>query len=214
MDTEKLTEYADYLLQCAMYKVHNLNDAGDLVQETFLAALTAMEKGERENVPFRPDNLRGWLVTVLDRKYYDLLRRKYRRPTVSIDLVQDFADGNDISEALEKTAFYGRQRPEARRKLRSFFAVRAMCRATYNIRDQVCGGQEPFANYPDRPLGGKWYALGNRYPAGFDYASRLYAPYNISGEVVKRLCDCCGLFRTGSAICCVVTLFRRQCLSR
>lgn len=46
MDTEKLTEYADYLLQCAMYKVNNLNDAGDLVQETFLAALTAIKKAK------------------------------------------------------------------------------------------------------------------------------------------------------------------------
>lgn len=53
MDTEKLTEYADYLLQCAMYKVNNLSDAKDLVQETFLAALNAVEKGEREQNPFR-----------------------------------------------------------------------------------------------------------------------------------------------------------------
>lgn len=384
MDTEKLTEYADYLLQCAMYKVNNLNDAGDLVQETFLAALTAMEKGERENAPFRPDNLRGWLVKVLDRKYYDLLRRKYRRLTVSIDLAQELADENDMAETLEKTEeaekirrclgrltenyrqvmvqyyvygksvktisselgisestvknrlctgrehigkdyamekyvkqsfepeilwvgtsgrlgddgspaglvgdgkiemnllilaydkpltvqeladaigisttyiepvvdklvrgelmkkvsnrvytdfiiyteedrmkrleqqitladrlhddlgkimgrwmgelettdAYGRQCPEARRKLRSFFAVRAMSLATSNIRNQFCGGQEPFADYPDRPLGGKWYALGSRYPAGFDFVSSPYAPYNISGEVVKRLPDCCGL---------------------
>lgn len=384
MDTEKLTEYADYLLQCAMYKVNNLNDAGDLVQETFLAALTAIKKGERDNVPFRPDNLRGWLVTVLDRKYYDFLRRKYRRHTVSIDLVQDFADEKDISETLEKTEeaekirhclgmltekyrqvmvwyyvygksvktisselgvsestvknrlctgrehigkdyamekyvkqsfepeilwvgssgrngddgspsslvgggkiemnllilayarpltvpeladaigisttyiepvvdklvrgelmkrvsnrvytdfiiyteedqmrnleqqialadrlydgigkilgrwmeeleeteAYRRQRPEARRKLQSFFAVRAMNLAAHNIRDQVCGGPEPFEDYPDRPLGGKWYALGNRHSAGYDDASSPYAPYNISGEVVERLHDCCGL---------------------
>lgn len=384
MDTEKLTEYADYLLQCAMYKVNNLSDAGDLVQETFLAALTAMEKGERENAPFRPDNLKKWLITVLDRKYYDLLRRKYRRRTVSIELVQDLADENEISETLEKTEeaekirrclgrltenyrqvmvqhyvygksvktisselgisestvknrlctgrehigkdyamekyvkqsfepeilwvgssgqlgddgspsslvgdgkiemnllilaydkpltvpeladaigisttyiepvvdklvrgelmkkvsnkvytdfiiyteedrkkhleqqitladrlyvgigevlgcgldelektdVYDRQRPEARRKLRSLFAVRAASFAAYSIRDRVCGGQEPFADYPDRPLGGKWYALGSRYPAGYDYAASPYAPYNISGEVRKRLNDCCGL---------------------
>lgn len=384
MDTEKLTEYADYLLQCAMYKVNNLSDAGDLVQETFLAALTAMEKGERENAPFRPDNLKKWLVKVLDRKYYDILRRKYRRLTVSIDLVQELADENDIAETLEKTEeaekirrclgrltenyrqvmvqyyvygksvkaisselgisestvknrlctgrqhigkdyamekyvrqsyepeilhvgssgrcgsdgspsglvgdgkiemnllilaydkpltvpeladaigisttyiepvvdklvrgelmkkvsnkvytdfiicteedrkkhleqqitladrlyadigevlgrwmgelektdVYGRQRPEAGRKLRSLFAVRAMSLATCSIRDRVCGGQEPFENYPDRPLGGKWYALGSRYPVGYDYASSPYAPYNISGEVRLHDHDCCGL---------------------
>ena len=91
---------------------------------------------------------------------------------------------------LERAAFYDRQRPEARRKLRSFFAVRAMCLATTDIRNRVCGGQEPFADYPDRPLGGKWYAMGSRYPAGFDYASSPYAAYNINGEV--RLHDCCG----------------------
>lgn len=80
-----------------MYKVNNLNDAMDLVQETFLAALTAIDSGRE------PDDLKSWLVTVLNRRYYDFLRRKYRRPTVSMDVIFDLPDENDSYERIEKS---------------------------------------------------------------------------------------------------------------
>ena len=62
MNLNNLTEYADYLLQTAMYKVQNISDAEDLVQETLMAALLAMKKGKTI------DNPKSWLVTVLNRK--------------------------------------------------------------------------------------------------------------------------------------------------
>lgn len=49
MKKSELTEYADFLLGAAMRKCANLHDAKDLVQDTLLAALSALEKGDIEN---------------------------------------------------------------------------------------------------------------------------------------------------------------------
>lgn len=97
MNINELTEYADYLLQTAMYKVQNITDAEDLVQETLLAGLVAIEHEK----PI--DNPRNWLVTVLNRKYYDMLRRKYRKPVVSIDTAPEIPVCDNITEQIEQS---------------------------------------------------------------------------------------------------------------
>lgn len=97
MNKNELTEYADYLLQTAMYKVKNIEDAEDLVQETLLAGLAAIHRKK----PI--DNPKNWLVTVLNRKYYDMLRRKYRKPIVSIDTAGEIPAPDDISERIEQS---------------------------------------------------------------------------------------------------------------
>ncbi len=97
MNRTELTEYADYLLKTALYKVDNIEDAEDLVQETLLAALAA----ESRNKPI--DDLKNWLVTVLHRKYYDMLRRKYRKGTVSIDMIGEIPVSDEISEQIEQS---------------------------------------------------------------------------------------------------------------
>lgn len=96
MDKKKLTEYADLLLNAALYKCGNIADAQDLVQDTLLAALAAMELKSI-------DDPKAWLMTVLNRKYYDLLRRKYNKPTVSFDVAADVPDDGELYEAVEKS---------------------------------------------------------------------------------------------------------------
>ena len=97
MNKNELTEYADHLLKTAMYKVNNIEDAEDLVQETMLAALVAIG----QNKPM--ENPKNWLTTVLYRKYYDMLRRKYRKGTVSIDVVGEIPVSDVISEQIEQS---------------------------------------------------------------------------------------------------------------
>lgn len=89
--------------------------------------------------------------------------------------------------------FYGRQRQSAKWKLQSFFVLKAMTHAVMSIRDDVVGGAEPFDHYPDRPCDGKWYAMGDRYPADYNYDANPIAPYALSGEAVRSSCDCYGL---------------------
>lgn len=388
MNKTNLTEYADFLLNAALYKCGNINDAQDLVQETLLAALAAME---RKSI----DNPKSWLTAVLNRKYYDLLRRKYNKPTVSFDVVTDVPDDSEIYDGIEKSAeaeeirrclayltrlyrevmvryymhgekvkdiavslgisentvksrldagrkrigkefamenytkqsyepeelwvscsgqsgingepftlvgdnkiamnllilayekpvavtelakaigiatayiepvvdklvsgellkrtgdkvytdfiiyteedrtantalekqiadsiykdvwaimdkgfeelrgcdFYKRQTESRQVKLDSFFAVRTLQHAVIGVRDEVYGGLMPFAEYPDRPNGGKWFAMGSRYPANYDYSGQNYeyGKYHISGESQNRhLVDCVGIKKLDLVLC-------------
>lgn len=378
MNKNELTEYADYLLKTAMFKVQNIEDAEDLVQETLMAALVAIHQNKTI------DNPKNWLVTVLHRKYYDMLRRKYRKGTVSIDMIGEIPVPDEISEQIEQSedaenirrclahltslyrqvmvryymhgesvkriaealnipentvksrldtgrkhirkdfamenyvrqsyepetlwmtnsgqsgfnnepfcfvgndkitmnllilayekpvalpelanaigisttyiepiidrlvkgevmkrvgdkvytdfiiyteadrtanielekelaeehykgiweivqsgldelheqAFFKALSPSQGIKLDSFFAIRTIQNATNNIRNEACGGAPEFEDYPDRPNGGKWYAMGNRYPSNYDWNGNTYNYYVISGECENTMGDYCGL---------------------
>ena len=67
------------LLADAFRLCGDLDTAQELTQQTLLCALTAMERGEQIQ------SLGGYLHAVLTRRYHDMLRRKYRRPVLSID---------------------------------------------------------------------------------------------------------------------------------
>ena len=70
MRTEELLEHTDYLLGVAARKCDSWDDAQDLVQSTLLEGLLAVRNGKKI------DSARNWLVTVLNRRYYDMLREK------------------------------------------------------------------------------------------------------------------------------------------
>lgn len=97
MNKNELTEYADYLFKTAMHMVDNIEDAEDLVHEALMAALVAVH----QNKPV--ENPKSWLVAVLHRKYYDMLRRKYRKGTVSIDMIGEIPALEDVLEQLERS---------------------------------------------------------------------------------------------------------------
>ncbi len=387
MDKKNLTEYAGLLLDAALYRCGNIADAQDLVQDTMLAALTAMAK-KPLNDP------KAWLMTVLNRKYYDMLRRKYNKPTVSFEVTEDIPDGGGLYETVERSEeaeeirrclayltvlyrevmvryymhgekvrdiaaslgisentvksrldagrkrigkefamenyskqsyepeklfvtcsgrgglddepfsivgndmiimnlfilaydkpvtitelakaigiaaayiepiveklvsnellkrvgdkvytdfiiyteadrianialekqiadnvykdvwkimdksfeelhgcdFYKRQRESQQVKLDSFFAARTLQHAVIGVRNEVSGGM-PFEEYPDRPNGGKWFAMGSRYAANYDYGSQEheYGKYYISGEACdSHIVDCVGIKNREIVIC-------------
>lgn len=96
MNKTDITKYADFLLSAALAKCGNVADAQDLAQDTLLAALATMERKPLENP-------KAWLATVLNRKFYDLLRRKYNKPTVSFDVTTEFPDDRELFDAVEKS---------------------------------------------------------------------------------------------------------------
>lgn len=76
----EVQKHTEYLFNAALKKCKNISDAEDLTQEVLLAALqTSVEVL----------NVKSWLSSVLNHKYYDMLRRKYRLPTISIDFIPD-----------------------------------------------------------------------------------------------------------------------------
>ncbi len=95
MDNKQLEEQTEFLLSAALRKCGNLYDAQDLTQDTLLAALVYRASGKTI------DDLRGWLLTVLNNKWNDRLRKKYRHPLVGI------GEGFDVAVEDEALARMG-----------------------------------------------------------------------------------------------------------
>lgn len=93
MEIEEMMAQADYLMHIAISKCDSLEDAQDLVQNTLLDGLHAINKGTEIN------NAKNWLCTVLNRKYYDRLREKYRKPIEFYGMDFDFAMKEENNQA-------------------------------------------------------------------------------------------------------------------
>jgi len=83
---EDITKYIEYLFAIALKKCENIADAEDLTQETLLAALRYLDSGKDIT------NLKYWLTSTLSHKWNDMLRKKYKLPTVSIDTFPEVDD--------------------------------------------------------------------------------------------------------------------------
>lgn len=90
---EELEGQIDFLMSAALQKCGDIGEAEELTQETLLAALTYLSRDRKI------ENLRGWLVTVMNRRFYDMMRKKYRRPYISMG--SDF-ELEDEENAIEK----------------------------------------------------------------------------------------------------------------
>ncbi len=80
---KKFTDYMKYLFAAALKKSGSIQEAEDLTQEVFLAALVYERRGGVIGNP------KAWLASTLNHKFYDSLRRRYALPTVSIDELPD-----------------------------------------------------------------------------------------------------------------------------
>lgn len=76
IDTGQLVEeQSDYLLSFAMSKLQDLELAKDLVQDTFVSAITKLDTFENRS------NIRTWLTSILNRKIIDHWRKAETRYT-------------------------------------------------------------------------------------------------------------------------------------
>ncbi len=76
-------EHSDYLLSFAMSKLRDLELAKDLVQDTFVSALSKLETFEHRS------KIRTWLTSILNRKIIDHWRKAETRYT---DPISQFFD--------------------------------------------------------------------------------------------------------------------------
>lgn len=86
----EIYNYTEYLFAFALSKCKNLHDAEDLTQDTLLAAYQYIHKGKEIR------NMKYWLTSTLLHKWNDMLRKKYKLPTVSIDMISPGVE-EDIS---------------------------------------------------------------------------------------------------------------------
>ncbi len=97
MNNQLLQEQMEFLLSCALKKCGKTEDAEDLVQETVLAALSYLVGGGVMR------DVRGWLLSVMNRKFYDMLRRKYQISTVAMGEGFDMGSGEDhVSDLIRR----------------------------------------------------------------------------------------------------------------
>jgi RNA polymerase sigma-70 factor (ECF subfamily) len=132
--------YGDVLFRYALLRVRNREVAEDLVQETFLAALTARKHFQGRST------VKTWFIGVLKRKIVDHIRRECRHapvqePDPSVKLMQQLFDqkgkwrvgptdwGQDPSNELETKEFwevFQRCLAKLPRKLSDAFTLREM----------------------------------------------------------------------------------------
>jgi RNA polymerase sigma-70 factor, ECF subfamily len=80
-------EHIDGLYSYALVLARNRSDADDLVQETCLRALPAMQRLREDS------NVRAWLYTILRNIWFNQLRQRRTAPQIdSIDMAQRLAD--------------------------------------------------------------------------------------------------------------------------
>ena len=80
-------EYGDFLYRFAMSRLRSPEAAEEVVQETFFAALKALDQYAGRGAE------RAWLLGILKRKVVDVIRQRSRSKTVA-------DDGDDLSEQL------------------------------------------------------------------------------------------------------------------
>ena len=97
MNKNVILEYVDYLLSVSLSKVNNIEDAKDLVSETIISALCAIEKG------VIIENPKTYFYGVLNHKLMDKLRAKYSNRVVYYGIIPDFKnEDNHDDSVLEK----------------------------------------------------------------------------------------------------------------
>lgn len=95
---DALLEYIDEIWKMAFSKCGNTHDADDLVQDTYLAALTALRSGKFIQYP------RTWLANTLMHIFGSRMREKYRLPIISLNesAVQSIAEYASSAEEKEE----------------------------------------------------------------------------------------------------------------
>ena len=87
IDTGQMVEeHSDYLLSFAMTKLTDVELAKDLVQDTFISAITKIDTFENRS------NIRTWLTSILKRKIIDHWRKAETRYTDPASLFFDQED--------------------------------------------------------------------------------------------------------------------------
>jgi RNA polymerase sigma-70 factor (ECF subfamily) len=94
MPTIDLSEYVDGLYSYALVLSRNRTEAEDLVQETCLRAIRAMQR-------LRPDsNVKSWLFTILRNIWFDQLRQWRAAPEI-VELESDETGQNRAADTAK-----------------------------------------------------------------------------------------------------------------
>src|SRR5882672_209411 len=84
---ELVLTYQTTVFNVALRTLGHPEDAADATQETFLSAYRAIEE-------FRGGSFKAWLLRIAVNTCYDVLRRRQRRPSTSLEVVLEESGDN------------------------------------------------------------------------------------------------------------------------
>jgi len=87
-----IDEHGDYLFRFALIRVQNESTAEDLVQETLLAALSALHQRSGQS------SERTWLTGILKHKIVDHFRRSWREQPLNEDIPTDLPEDPSMDD--------------------------------------------------------------------------------------------------------------------
>ena len=174
MQLEQLTQYTEYLLNLALKKCGNIYDAEDLTQETLLAAISYISKGNEIS------NIKTWLCSVMNRRFNDILREKYNHPVLHIGEDFDIADDTNFIDNLEQEAEY--------EEIRKLVAYQAQTYRDVLVRHYLKGQSIEIISkalgLPEGTVKSRLYLGRKSVKEGFEkmekYNEQSYAPINLN----------------------------------
>jgi len=86
--------YADDLFRWAYYRTTDRENAEDLVQETFIAAMKSLHKFQNQS------KIKTWLFSILNNKIVDFHRKRYRDSTYNQTQLSNDPDSRMLVEQL------------------------------------------------------------------------------------------------------------------
>jgi len=121
-----LAEHGDYLFRYAMFRLNNQALAEDIVQETFLSALSAFSNFDGKS------SERTWFVSILKNKIIDHYRKVGRRGK-HVDLTFRDDDSDDFEEngfwRLDRAPSDWGDTPETALEKKEFYEILKKCLA-------------------------------------------------------------------------------------
>lgn len=126
---ELVLTYQDLAYSVA-YRIMRDETAADITQNAFISAFQKLEQ-------FQGGNFKAWMMRIVTNACYDELRRQKRRPTSSLDDMQDDTDGLDLVNEAHVSFMSQSDNPEAAVQRNELQAMIEACIEALNEHHRV-----------------------------------------------------------------------------
>lgn len=174
MKYKEIENQMEFLMRAALQKCGNLQEAEDLCQEVLLAICEQFAKGKEIA------DIRGWMLTVLNRRFYDNLRKKYRRPTSGIG---EGFEVPDESEGMLESIVASEEAESVRRELAYLTKTYREVLVRHYMKNQSVAEIAEELNIPEGTVKSRLYLGRNRMKKGMEemekYSKSSYEPVTL-----------------------------------
>jgi RNA polymerase sigma-70 factor, ECF subfamily len=116
-------EYQDMAFNLAARMLNDDDAAADVTQTAFISAYRSLDS-------FRGGSFRAWVMRMVSNACYDELRRRKRRPTISLEPV------NDEDEEMESPSWLADESPSPEEEMDRVELDQALQRCLFNLPEE------------------------------------------------------------------------------